>query len=107
MNARVTNYKISKSKWPDLRQTIEAAVSKRVSQNPAVKSGYWMVDEDEHRLTVVVVFENEEAMHAATHTAKQLRELGLTYDAKSESIHEMEVVASVSGGHSFEAPGGH
>ena len=107
MNARVTTYKISKSKWPDLRQTIQENVSKRVSHNPAVKAGYWMVDEEEHRLTVVVVFENEEAMHAATHTAKQLRELGLKYDAKSESIHEMEVVASVSGGPTFEAAGGH
>jgi hypothetical protein len=106
MNARVTTYKISKSKWPDLRQTIQDQVSRRVSHNPAVKAGYWMVDEEQHRLTVVVVFENEAAMHAATHTAKQLRELGLQYDASSEAVHEMEVVAAVEG-HNFEAPGGH
>jgi hypothetical protein len=49
---------------------------------------------------------SEAAMHAAAHTARQLRELALQFDATSESVDELEVVAAVEG-HNFEAPGGH
>lgn len=102
MNARVTTFKISKAKWEPAMATIQSQVSARVSHNPAVKAGYWMADPDKGKLVVTIVFENEAAMHAAAHTAKQLRELALEFDATSESVDELEVIAAVEG-HNFEA----
>ncbi|GAC1334673.1 MAG: hypothetical protein NVSMB17_16670 [Candidatus Dormibacteria bacterium] len=107
MNARVTTFKIAAEKWQAATTTIQEQVAQRVSHNPAVKAGYWLADEARGKLVVVVVFESEEAMHQAAQTASQLRDLALTFEAASESVEEMVVVASVAGGPAFEAPGGH
>ena len=101
MNARVTTFKIARSKWDAAMETIQKQVSTRVSHNPAVKAGYWMADPEAGKLVVTVIFENADAMHQAAHTAKQLRELALQFDATSESVDELEVVAAVEG-HTFE-----
>ena len=106
MNARVTTFKITRAKWDAAMETIQTQVAARVSHNPAVKAGYWMADPTQGKLVVTVVFESEAAMHNAAHTAKQLRELALQFDATSESVDELSVVAAVEG-HNFEAPGPH
>ena len=95
MYARVTTFKTKSSTWDDAVKAIEAQVSGRVSHNPAVRAGYWMGDKDKGKLVVVVVFDSEEALHAAAGTAAQLRDLALQFGVEPEGVDELSVVAHV------------